>query len=280
MKRQRSRDVAPRGRKGPGRAARRRAALARSVPSHLYARSAGSARSSRSSGYRREAAIECPHRGTIRLTPRRPCWIGRSQGSDLVLPSTSVSRRHAAIEWRDGRYFVHDLLSQNGTYVNGRRVTCRPLRDGDLVRIGEFELRYRESGGYPHPEASPGGVASTVREGVGRSVLRGDLELIGLDVIVPLLELHGRDGVLEIPGDGGGRLYFSGGRLAEARSGRASGRDAFLRLFERRVGRFLFQQRDGRLAHGIRESATALILEGMRRRDERRRSRCPGRNPG
>ena len=245
MQRRRSRDLGARGRRGPDRAGK-------SPRARFYV----------------EAALVCPHRGRLKIPPGAPFWIGRSLASDLVLPSTAVSRRHAVIEWRDGGYHIHDLLSYNGTRVNGQRVACHRLHSGDEIGIGEFDVRFRQAESHPHPEAGGESSASRVRETSGRAVLRGDLEMIGLDQIIPMLELHGRNGVLEVQGPGGGRIYFARGRVVEARTRSRTGRDAFLDIFEQQGGRFVFHQIAAPPPAAIHESATALILEGMRRRDE------------
>lgn len=68
--------------------------------------------------------------------------VGRVQGNDLMLPKGNVSKRHARMLYRDGRYIVTDLNSTNGTYVNRRRITQATIvRDGDRIYIGDFVLR-------------------------------------------------------------------------------------------------------------------------------------------
>ena len=69
--------------------------------------------------------------------------VGR-EGCDILLADPEVSRRHAVLHDTPGRGpTIEDLGSTNGTYVNGRRVTsARKLSSGDVVRIGETELRY------------------------------------------------------------------------------------------------------------------------------------------
>ena len=69
-----------------------------------------------------------------------PVAIGRDGENDLVLDDRRVSRRHAEIRLRLGRYTLYDLQSTNGTYVNGRRVAEIVLSDGDRVQIGGSEL--------------------------------------------------------------------------------------------------------------------------------------------
>jgi hypothetical protein len=70
--------------------------------------------------------------------------IGRDAGCHVSIPESSVSSRHARIYHSDGEWYVEDLGSTNGTFVNDRPLT-RPvvLRPGDTVSIGRatFEAR-------------------------------------------------------------------------------------------------------------------------------------------
>jgi len=70
--------------------------------------------------------------------------IGRSGQNDITLDSDDyASARHARIEPRRDGVWLEDVGSTNGTYLNGIRVTRpRKLTPGDIVRIGETELRY------------------------------------------------------------------------------------------------------------------------------------------
>src|SRR5579862_3155571 len=68
--------------------------------------------------------------------------VGRVQGNDLMLPKGNVSKHHARLLYRDGRFIVTDLKSTNGTYVNGRKISQATIvREGDKIYIGDFVLR-------------------------------------------------------------------------------------------------------------------------------------------
>ncbi len=68
--------------------------------------------------------------------------VGRVQGNDLMLPKGNVSKRHARLLFRDGRFIVTDLNSTNGTYVNRRRISQATIvREGDRIYVGDFVLR-------------------------------------------------------------------------------------------------------------------------------------------
>lgn len=68
--------------------------------------------------------------------------IGRSEECGVAVNSEGVSRRHARVQRIFGLYFVTDLESTNGTYVNERRVEMLQLNDGDQIRIGEAVLKF------------------------------------------------------------------------------------------------------------------------------------------
>ena len=70
--------------------------------------------------------------------------IGRADSCQVRLEDTYASQHHARLSSRDGAWFVEDLGSTNGTYLNDRRVQA-PLEvhSGDVVRIGKTVLELR-----------------------------------------------------------------------------------------------------------------------------------------
>ncbi|MDP8911064.1 MAG: FHA domain-containing protein [Actinomycetota bacterium] len=65
--------------------------------------------------------------------------IGRGDENDVALTSTSVSRRHAVVRMSNGRWFIEDRGSANGTFVNAERIgvgVAHPLRHADQVMLG------------------------------------------------------------------------------------------------------------------------------------------------
>ena len=76
-----------------------------------------------------------------------PLTIGRGGQNDVAIDADEfASARHVRVEPRRDGVWVHDLGSTNGTFVNGVRLDRpRKLVDGDLVRIGETELRFEQS---------------------------------------------------------------------------------------------------------------------------------------
>jgi pSer/pThr/pTyr-binding forkhead associated (FHA) protein len=68
--------------------------------------------------------------------------IGRRPESDIFLDDVTVSRDHALLVRRNGEYYLDDLGSLNGTYVNRRRIESQRLSDGDELQIGKFKLTF------------------------------------------------------------------------------------------------------------------------------------------
>ena len=74
--------------------------------------------------------------------------IGRDPACTIVLRDPLVSRRHARLRVRGGRFTVEDLGSRNGTVVNGRHVKngTLPIESGASVQIGGSRLRLASGG--------------------------------------------------------------------------------------------------------------------------------------
>ena len=70
--------------------------------------------------------------------------IGRSPDCEIFLDDVTVSRNHAVLVERDGRFFVEDQGSLNGTFVNRRRIDNQELGNGDELQIGKYRLTFVE----------------------------------------------------------------------------------------------------------------------------------------
>jgi FHA domain len=68
--------------------------------------------------------------------------IGRRPDADIFLDDVTVSRDHALLIRRSDGYYLDDLGSLNGTYVNRHRVDSHKLADGDELQIGKYKLSY------------------------------------------------------------------------------------------------------------------------------------------
>ena len=87
-------------------------------------------------------STDARHFGKRHVLGDEAIHLGRGSENTIVLENDSVSRRHARIEKRGRQWYVLDLDSTNGTYVNDEQVKEYQLRRGDQVKVGDTILKY------------------------------------------------------------------------------------------------------------------------------------------
>lgn len=80
--------------------------------------------------------------------------IGRGGDNEIVLSDFSVSRRHAALRREADGWFVYDLMSTNGVQLNQVAVKKAPVRSGDRLKVGIFELEVDGEDEHAKPAVS------------------------------------------------------------------------------------------------------------------------------
>jgi Inner membrane component of T3SS, cytoplasmic domain len=119
-----------------------RAARVASVPPRAAAAAAGRKRGQR--GPRSLVVTAGPLTGTKITLGDQPILIGRADDSTLVLTDDFASSRHARLTNRGGQWYVEDLGSTNGTYLDQQRVQGPLLvQPGQPIRIGQTALELR-----------------------------------------------------------------------------------------------------------------------------------------
>ena len=118
-----------------------------------------------------------PNPGMLYPLAAREASIGREFSNDVVIRSKSISRQHGIFEWQDGFHIYLDAGSANGSWINHQAVTRpTPVADGDVLKLGNIQLVYRERLAGIDP----------------------DEEQIG-DVIVSMDQEDSRTGLMDIP---------------------------------------------------------------------------------
>jgi len=72
--------------------------------------------------------------------------LGRRPYNDIVVDNLAVSGEHAALQVIGRDYFIEDLNSTNGTYINEQKVKRQILKNGDTIEIGKYAIRYVQDG--------------------------------------------------------------------------------------------------------------------------------------
>lgn len=127
-------------------------------------------------------AVTGPPLPPVVVRPDAPAVLGRSGQSSVVMLDESVSRRHASVSAKSDTWYITDLGSRHGTFVNAVRLNPEvpaPLRTGDMVGIGPWTLRVRISGDAA-PAGRPGTSFAGGPGGGGRFVSMMDAAPVGV----------------------------------------------------------------------------------------------------
>ena len=118
------------------------------------------------------------------VCPLKPTTnIGRSTGADICIESSEVSRDHCVIFLRRDHWYVKDLGSTNGTYVNDKMISEQLLDSGDCIEIGPVRLVFERTGS---PAGSQGHPESEGIEGVSEVMQEDQIPLAESDSEVDL----------------------------------------------------------------------------------------------
>ena len=126
------------------------------------------------------------------LPERADVIVGRALEADVQIASSAVSRRHAQLSTHGNAVVISDLGSQNGTRVNGERVSSeRSLAYGDIISFGDVTAAFTQDvEGKAQPQGGAGigaGPLPRIIEIDGRSVLVGDTSMLQVFEQIALL---------------------------------------------------------------------------------------------
>jgi len=101
-----------------------------------------------------------------------PFVCGREAKDGVLIENPGVSRKHCQFLYEDGRYYVQDLGSSNGTHFQGMKVSKAEVRHGDQINVGKYILMFEDLGleMIPRPAGASG---ATTRRAPGMPVPRG-----------------------------------------------------------------------------------------------------------
>ena len=94
-----------------------------------------------------------------------PFVCGREAKGGVLIENAGVSRKHCQFTYEDGRYYVEDLGSSNGTHFQGMKVAKAEVRNGDQINVGKYVLMFEDLGlemiprGAGEPAVGPDGRA-------------------------------------------------------------------------------------------------------------------------
>ncbi len=210
------------------------------------------------------------------LSTGKTTCVGRAPGNHILLNDALVSRRHAEFMFDADTFFVQDLNSNNGTFVNDERVASKRLKHGDRIRFGSHIYEYRVQANidaqtdtaFDCTETISGANASAFQ--CPRDDFRGVLGTVKLVELCQLLQLGVRTGLLSIQDDSGKKslLYFLKGELTGAENAQGSGDGVICSILQLTTGQFVFTNGDFTPAQLLKNKTSFYLLDAMRQQDE------------
>lgn len=128
------------------------------------------------------------------LTPGDTLLVGRSQATQTRLTDGHVSRVHCEVQVEGEHVLVLDSNSTGGTFINGKRVTQQQLQHGDIIQVGDTQLRFQDGDSAGETTVAPAGAASAMPQAASAlAELTG--QTLAHYVIGPVIA-QGRSGVV------------------------------------------------------------------------------------
>jgi hypothetical protein len=71
--------------------------------------------------------------------------LGSSPDAEVLIRDSTISAKHASLRYKEGKFYLTDLDSTNGTYLNDRAeaITREELKDNDVIRLGDVSLKFK-----------------------------------------------------------------------------------------------------------------------------------------
>ena len=117
--------------------------------------------------------------------------IGRADGNTFQVVEPSISGRHCEVRLNGGELLVHDLLSTNGTFVGGQKISEAVVKPGETLRLGDVELRFENSPAVAAPKPAPVVVAKAEPSPAAGGEPEKKFQVLFVDDSRAFLELFG-----------------------------------------------------------------------------------------
>jgi signal transduction histidine kinase len=140
----------------------------------------------------------------IRFLKPRSYEVGRARTNDIALNEPSISKLHARIEYKDGRFFIEDAGSMHGVYVNAAKVRRAELAPGAQIQLGNVTLKFSPLGS----ESATGAMAKLPWVEQQQLLLQLVQTLNATLVLSPVLE-QVTDAIMQITGAERGFLLLA-----------------------------------------------------------------------
>lgn len=199
----------------------------------------------------------------IILTPSEDCRFGRHDDCEIRISSRKASRFHAQVKWMGSQASLEDLDSNNGTYINDKRITSQILKDGDELRIATFVCTYRRV--HDLDEIDDEEVDSGAMTTAGlNSMFSGHLHKTPLLEVLSTISHEGDTGMISVLPKKG-QIGVHQGEPMWCYSRGLEGEEALLSMLLLESGMFVFTPKLEERARNINKSFSQILARAIER---------------
>lgn len=218
--------------------------------------------------------LEFPNK-PIPLLPGKTYTIGRDEDNAIQISSTFVSRKHTSIYFLNHSFYVKDLNSTNGTFLNSKSIQNVALKDGDQIGIGDrIFIYYQRVKTLDLIDSSDEGLAKiSERITVSRKgQMSGNFTDYSILELLQYLSTRNRTGSLLIrcKDDSDGLIEFREGHIEHAFYQGLKGEDALKRIVESELLQFQFDPKHQTDMISIEKSTTNLFLDILKNSEKKK----------
>ncbi|MDF1662603.1 MAG: FHA domain-containing protein [Planctomycetota bacterium] len=199
----------------------------------------------------------------IVLTPSKNYRFGRHEECEIRISSRKASRFHGQIVWMGSQASLEDLDSNNGTYLNDKRITSQILKDGDEVRIATFICTYRRVHELEEIEEDQVDSGALTTAGLN-SMFSGHLHKTPLLEVLSTISHEGDTGMISVLPKKG-QIGVHQGEPMWCYSQGLEGEEALLTMLLLESGMFVFTPKLEERARNITKSFSQILARAIER---------------
>ena len=216
--------------------------------------------------------LEFPNK-PILLVPSEIYYLGRDEDNTIPINSTFVSRKHTSIYFEKGSFYVKDLGSTNGTFLNSKKIEKSILKDGDQLGVGDrIYVFYQETKNSEliEIETKDSAKISDKISVSRRGQMSGNFTEYSILELLQYLSTRNRTGALLIrcSDESDGLIEFREGHIEHSFYQGLKGEESIQKIVQSKLSQFQFDPKHKTEMISIDMTTTNLFLEIFKNKDK------------
>ena len=210
--------------------------------------------------------------------PENTYSIGRDEDNSISINSTFVSRKHTSIYFEKGSFYVKDMGSTNGTFLNSKKVEKSILKDGDQIGVGDrIYVYYQKSKNLDLIEIDDNS-STKISEKIivsRKGQMSGNFEEYTILELLQYLSTRNRTGALLIRciDESDGLIEFREGHIEHSFYQGLKGEESLQKIVESKLAQFQFDPKHKTDMVSIDKTTNSLFLDIFKIKDKNKDKR-------